>query len=100
MIGYRLQAKDGEMGHLRDVLISDTKWMVRYLLVDTRTWLTGKKVVIAPDWVDKIAWMESKVYLDLTKEDIKTSPDYISEGMLQRNMQAELARQVGSRQGR
>lgn len=86
LIGYRLHANDGEMGHVGDLVISDTKWVVRYILVDTKNWLPGKKVIIAPEWVDTIDWAESRVRVDLSKHAVLESPDYVSDGMLRQQV--------------
>ena len=42
--GYRVGAKDGEVGKVRDLFFDDNGWGVRYLVVDTRPWLGGRRV--------------------------------------------------------
>jgi len=39
-----MQASDGEIGHLKDFLVEDADWSIRYLVVDTKNWWPGKKV--------------------------------------------------------
>ena len=39
--GYRLEAVDGELGNVSDFLFDDERWVVRYLVADTRRWLPG-----------------------------------------------------------
>ncbi len=73
---YRIRATGGEIGHVSDFLIDDKRWIIRYIVVDTGNWLTGKKRVIAPLWVEKIRWEESKIYVDLSRDVIKKSPEY------------------------
>jgi hypothetical protein len=48
----------------------------RYVVIDTRNWLPGKSVLIAPHWIKEISWGESKMYVDLSREAIKNSPAY------------------------
>lgn len=76
VIGYRIAATDGDVGHVEDILVDDDGWRVRYLLVDTRNWLPGRKVVMAPDWVRTIDWAERKVAVDHTRDQVKGSPEY------------------------
>jgi sporulation protein YlmC with PRC-barrel domain len=76
VIGYHFQAIDEEVGHVEDFLVDDEVWIIRYLMVDTRNWLPGRKVLIAVEWVHQIKWADSKVYVDLFKEGIKTSPEF------------------------
>lgn len=73
---YYIHAIDGEIGHVSDFLIDDKTWIIRYIVVDTGSWLPGKKILIAPLWIHKVCWEESKVYVDLPKEMIKNSPKY------------------------
>jgi hypothetical protein len=75
--GYHLQASDGEIGHVDDVLI-DGSWKIRYLVVDTSNWIGGKSVVIAPTALHGIDWSQSKMRVDLTREAIRESPSFDS----------------------
>ena len=50
--------------------------MIRYLVVDTKNLLPGKKVILALNWITKIEWSDSRVYVDHTKEEIKNSPEF------------------------
>ena len=74
--GYRLHAKDGEIGHVEEFILDDSIWTIRYMVVDTRNWLPGKKVLLSPLWIEKISWEESKVHVDQTREEVKNSPRY------------------------
>lgn len=74
--GYHIQARDGDIGHIEDFLIEEEGWAIRYLVVDTRNWWPGKKVLVSPHWVTDISWSEHRVTFDVTRERIKASPDY------------------------
>lgn len=76
VLGYRLEATDGGIGHIDDFLFEDLTWEVRYLVIDPRTWLPGRKVVVSPDWISTVSWAQSRVYIDLTREAIKAAPAY------------------------
>ena len=76
MSGHHIQATDGEIGHVEDFIIDDKTWAIRYLIIDTRNWWPGKKVLIAPQWIERISWGESKVFVNLTRKTIKQSPEY------------------------
>lgn len=73
---YRIQALDGEIGHVEDFLIDQHTWAIYYLVVKTRNWLPGKKVLISPRWLKEISWADQKVYVEKTIESVKTSPEY------------------------
>jgi uncharacterized protein YrrD len=76
VIGRKIEASDGEIGHVEDVLVEDRTWEIRYLVIDTGSWLSGKKVVIAPLWIADFGSKDSKVHVDLSRDAIQGSPTY------------------------
>lgn len=74
IIGYQIQASDEAIGHVTDFVLDDQDWVIQHVVVDTRHWLSGKRVMISPSHIKRISWDESKVYLDLTKEAVAESP--------------------------
>jgi hypothetical protein len=77
--GYHLEATDGAIGHVADFIIDDETWEIRYVVADMRNWLPGRKVLIAPRWIDRVNWEVSKIYVSLTQESIKKAPAFNSE---------------------
>lgn len=96
--GRHIQAVDGEIGHIEDFIIDDQTWAIRYLIIDTRNWWRGKRVLIAPKWIESAAWNESKVFLNLTRQAIRQAPEYTDESLLNRDYEAGL-HQHYNRQG-
>jgi hypothetical protein len=90
--GYEIQALDGEIGHVEDFVIDDETWAIRYLVVATRNWWPGKKVLISPHWIDRVSWSESKVFVNLSMTAIKESPEYTEEALLTRDYEKGLHR--------
>ncbi|NNC89768.1 MAG: PRC-barrel domain-containing protein [Akkermansiaceae bacterium] len=76
VIDYRIAASDGEIGHVEDFIFENATWAIRYLVVDTRNWLPGRKVLISPEWTRDIDWYEARVAVDMTRDEIKDSPRY------------------------
>lgn len=60
VMGYAIRAEDGEIGHVKDVLVDDKAWAIRYLVVDTEQWWGGKRVLVSPGWLTRVAWDESR----------------------------------------
>lgn len=58
---YVLEAIDGEIGHVEDFLVDDLVWTLNYIVVDTRNWLPGRRVLVPPQWADSVGWSERKV---------------------------------------
>jgi hypothetical protein len=76
VMGYDIQARDGEIGHLDDFLVDDAGWRIESAVIATRDWLPGKKVVISPQAIEEVNWAERYVRVNLTRDDIKSGPEY------------------------
>jgi hypothetical protein len=88
--GHHIQALDGEIGHVADFIIDDETWAIRYLIVDTHNWWPGKKVLVSPQWIERVSWDERKVFVNLSRETIKQSPEFKEESLLMRDYEAGL----------
>jgi uncharacterized protein YrrD len=89
---HHIQATDGEIGHVEDFIIDDEAWAIRYLIINTRNWWPGKKVLVSPQWIERVSWDESKVFVNLSRETIKHSPEYTEESLLTRDYETGLYR--------
>lgn len=75
--GYRIHARDDDIGHIEDFLVEEDTWLIRYLVIDTSNWIPGsKRVIVDPNWVDKIDWADHSISLRMTKEQVESSPEY------------------------
>jgi hypothetical protein len=88
--GHHIQALDGEIGHVEDFIIDDETWAIRYLIVDTHNWWPGKKVLVSPQWIERMSWDERKVFVNLDCDTIKESPEYTNESLLTRDYEIGL----------
>ncbi len=76
IIGYYIQAIDGEIGHVESFIVDDETWAIRYVVVNTHNWLPGRKVLVFPAWISRVSWDKSKVFVDLSRESVKNSPAF------------------------
>jgi hypothetical protein len=88
--GYHLLALGGEIGHVDDFIIDDETWAIRYLVVATKNWWPGKKVLISPKWIENVSWEEREVAIGLSRETIKAAPEYTDESLLTRDYETRL----------
>jgi len=88
--GHHIQALDGEIGHVEDFIIDDETWAIRYLVIDTKKWRPGKHILISPQWVERVSWGELKVFVNLSREIIKDSPEYTAKSLVTRDYEIEL----------
>jgi len=74
---YSINALNGDIGHLEDIIVEDQTWALRYIVVDTRNWFPGgKKVMLSLNWVGNISWFNSNLSVNLSIEKIKESPEF------------------------
>lgn len=72
--GYHVQALDGEIGHVDDVLIDHESWRVAYLEVDTSNWIGGRSVVISTNALHEIRQESRLVHVEISRDEVKRSP--------------------------
>jgi hypothetical protein len=82
--GYHIHARDGEIGHVEDFLVSDGDWSIRYLIVETKNWWPGQRVLISPILAIGIDWTDRLVKLDATRQSIKDGPAYDAATLVDR----------------
>ncbi|GBL45600.1 hypothetical protein SFMTTN_1410 [Sulfuriferula multivorans] len=76
---YAIRATDGTIGHVKDFYFDDQAWVIRYLVVDTGSWLSSRKVLISPIAIGHPDWTEKVLPVSITKEQVKNSPDIDTE---------------------
>jgi hypothetical protein len=88
--GYHIEANDGAVGHVKDFMIDDETWAIRYFVVVTHNWWPGKAVIISPKWIERISWPDSKVLVSLSREEIKQSPEFNENASVTREYETGL----------
>lgn len=90
LMGWRLSAKDGEIGKITDIYFDDRSWQIRYFIVETGNWLFGRKVLIAPYAVTGVVAADKLLAVGMNKEQIRNSPDIDTDRPVSRQMEAAL----------
>ena len=88
--GYHINGADGIIGHVDDFVVDDETWEVRYLVIDTRNWWFGKKVLVDPRWASSVSWEKSQVHVDMSRKNIKNSPEWNGKTPISREYEARL----------
>jgi PRC-barrel domain len=73
--GYTVEANDGLVGKVTDLLIDGRTWVIREIVVECGHWYSGRKVVISTDKVSRISHDQSTVYVDSTKHAFAEASD-------------------------
>ncbi len=92
---YRVHASDGDLGHVNGLLVDETTWSIRYLIVATSNWGVGHSVLISPEWVDDVSWSNEKMSIDLSRQAIKDSPIYDPTVELDREHELNIYKHYG-----
>lgn len=76
VVGYHVEARDGEIGHVKGMLVDADSWAIRYLVVSTSNWWLGHDVLVSPQWIKEVRWADQTVAVDLTRDALQQAPSY------------------------
>ena len=88
--GYAIAANDGRLGTVSDFLFDDTSWLVRWLVVDTGNWLSGRKVLLPPSVLGQLDPSGREFAVALTMQQVKDSPDIDTERPVSRQIETNI----------
>ncbi len=88
--GYAIAASDGRIGTVNDILFDDASWLVRWLVVDTGKWLTGRKVLLPPSVLGQLDPGGREFAVSLTMQQVKDSPDIDTERPVSRQIETNI----------
>src|SRR5829696_8713093 len=71
--GFEVEAADGSIGKIDEATYETSSI---YVVADTGFWIFGKKRLIPAGVVERVDDTEEKVYVRMTKDQIKDAPDY------------------------
>jgi len=76
MHGASVEASDGKIGKLCDLLFDEQDWSIRYLVMDGGTWLNRRRVTLPPDLVRRRDWADHRLSVaGLTRRQVMESPN-------------------------
>lgn len=93
--GVAIEATDGTIGDIHDIYFDDQEWTVRYYVVDTGKWLPGRKVLIPPHAVQQASPDHLGLPVNLTREQVRNSPDVDMDRPISRQSELSLYRYYG-----
>jgi hypothetical protein len=95
LAGCALQATDGMIGHVKDVYFDDEKWVVRYLIVETGSWLASRKVLVSPIAIGSRDWTARVLSASISKEQVRSCPDISTDKPVSRQQEIHYLRYYG-----
>jgi hypothetical protein len=90
MNGYTIEASDGRLGTVSDFLFGDASWIVRRLVVNTGSWLSGRKVLLPLAALGQPDPARREFPVKLTMQQVKESPGIDTDRPVSRQMEAHL----------
>lgn len=95
LYGIQLAASDGGIGRIKDFYFDDKIWVVRYLVADTGTWLTGRQVLLAPHAFGRLDQDLGLLHMKLTRAQIESSPSIETHRPVSRQYEIDYYRYYG-----
>ncbi|MGB6105976.1 MAG: PRC-barrel domain-containing protein [Pusillimonas sp.] len=93
--GYAIKATDDELGKVLEIYFDDERWGVRYLVVETGTWLSSRVVLISPYSITGVDDLEELIHVSLTREQVRNSPDIDTHQPVSRRLEGEFSSYYG-----
>jgi hypothetical protein len=88
LLGYGIESQDGNVGHVEDFIVEDDTWSIRYLVIDSRNWLSGRKLLIATAWLGAVNHEDRQISLPLPGSKIEALPEFDPEAPVYERVQA------------
>jgi sporulation protein YlmC with PRC-barrel domain len=88
--GYAIEATDGQIGSIGDFLFDDRTWQVRWLVVDTGGWLSGRQVLVHPSAIGPAELNQNRLPVNLTKAQVEGSPGVLQGQPISRSTEDKL----------
>jgi hypothetical protein len=93
--GYAIEASDGRLGTVSDLLFEDVGWVIRWLVVDTGKWLAGRKVLLPLSALGQPDRTLRHFPVKLTMQQVKDSPDVDTDQPVSRQIEAHVYNYYG-----
>ena len=88
--GCGLHASVGEIKHVEDFIVDVERWVLRYMVIDSRNWLPGRKILIGPTWVNQVVCSERAVHVGMTRRTVRESPEFDPSHAVNREYEIKL----------
>lgn len=73
-MGIRVTSGDVDIGLVKDLLIDEDSWAIRYMVVNTGDWWPNQQVLIAPQWIGALNWVSKTISIQMSQAEVKTAP--------------------------
>jgi hypothetical protein len=95
LTGCAISATDGTVGHVSDCYFDEQRWALRFLVVETGSWLATRKVLISPYAIARADWTGRVLAVSITREQVRASPDIDTDKPVSRQHELKFLRHFG-----
>jgi uncharacterized protein YrrD len=95
IIGSHVHGLDGDVGKIKDVYFDDTSLKIRYLVVDTGSWLERREVLLVPSYFKGSRFPAAALTVELTRKQVEDSPPVASDMPVSRQYEERLHAHFG-----
>jgi hypothetical protein len=73
---YHLETPDGPIGQIKDFILDDDSWAIRYLVIDPSRWKIHDEVAVPASLVDRVSWGRRCLHVRVTRDQVRTAPHF------------------------
>jgi hypothetical protein len=88
--GCKIEARDGHVGTVTDLLFDDASWTVRWLVVETGAWLENRPVLLPIMALGLLEMPARSLAVNLTRAEVQGSPGMDTERPVSRQMETDI----------
>lgn len=92
---FTIEATDGTIGTVVDALFGADDWTLRYLVVDTGAWMSGRRVLLPPSAILRFDDARGVLAVGVTQQQVRDSPQAASDEPVSRQHEGQLHAHYG-----
>ena len=68
ILAYTVKTSDGHLGSMDDLVVEDSNWFIRFLVLSAGSWLKGQKLLVATRWVGSVIWADKEIIVPHSRD--------------------------------
>jgi len=92
LTGFDVESTDGKIGSVSDASRDVSS---SFIVVDTGPWIFGHKALLPAGTISSVDTLDRKVFVNLTKDQIKNAPEFDESKKLDENYRRDLGEYYG-----
>lgn len=72
--GFKVHGRDGDLGKVKDFYFDQHRFILRYVVVDTGSWLKNELTLISTEAFEKINYKAQEILVDLSSAELEEAP--------------------------